>query len=223
MPDMDEDLPEEDIVRRKIEVINAIVACAFVYEPLQRTQSFERLKTLILKNGWVPEERVDAQIAWFYNELGIDDVYFQLEAPSVIADHITSLYTAKVAVSSLKDKCKEIRLDIKAKNHAIYIDTSEPGKSAIGGPRFETRLETKYLDGNLTDRFRVETFPISRHVGRANGLRPTSAADTLFSTSLSIRSYILDFPTSYNGTRLINSDRKDQLIVIGLLGGTWSA
>lgn len=101
---------------------------------------------------------MDAQIAWFYNELGIDDVYFQLETPNVIADHVTSLYAAKVAASSRKDRREEIRLDMEARDHAIYIDTSEPGKSAIGGPRFETRLENKYLDGKLTDRFRVETF-----------------------------------------------------------------
>lgn len=116
------------------------------------------MKSLILKNGWIPKDRVDAQIAWFYNELGIDDVYFQLETPNVIADHVTSLYAAKVAASSRKDRREEIRLDMEARDHAIYIDTSEPGKSAIGGPRFETRLENKYLDGKLTDRFRVETF-----------------------------------------------------------------
>lgn len=122
------------------------------------TDSSPTVKTIILENGWIPEDRVDAQIGWFYTELGIDDVYFQLETTAVIADHITSMYAAKVAASSRKDKREEIRLDMEAKDHAIYIDTSEPGKSAIGGPRFETRLENKYLDGNLTDRFRVETF-----------------------------------------------------------------
>jgi glutamate dehydrogenase len=91
--------------------------------------------------------------------LGIDDVYFQLEGVSVIANHITSLYAAKVAAHSREDKREEIRLDMEAADHAIYIDTSEPGKSAIGGPRYETRLEGKYLDGTDTSkRFRVETF-----------------------------------------------------------------
>ncbi|KAJ2902465.1 uncharacterized protein MKZ38_000594 [Zalerion maritima] len=36
MGDMDEDLPEEDIVQRKVEAINAMVAYAFVHEPLRR-------------------------------------------------------------------------------------------------------------------------------------------------------------------------------------------
>jgi hypothetical protein len=46
MGDMDEDLPEEDIVRRKIEAINAMVAYAFVCEPLQRAQPEPRAKPL---------------------------------------------------------------------------------------------------------------------------------------------------------------------------------
>lgn len=57
------------------------------------------------------------------------------------------------------DKKEDIRLDMEASDHAIYIDTSEPGVSAIGGPQYEQRLEQKYLDGAPVDRkFRVETF-----------------------------------------------------------------
>ena len=117
------------------------------------------MRDTISSAGWIPESLVDKQITWFYNELGIDDVYFQLESVDVIASHITSLYAARVAAYSREDKREEIRLDMEAYDHAIYIDTSEPGKSAIGGPRYESRLESKYLDGSdLSKRFRVETF-----------------------------------------------------------------
>jgi glutamate dehydrogenase len=47
---------------------------------------------------------------------------------------------------------------MEAPDHAIYIDTSEPGKSAVGGPRYEQRLEAKYLDHTGRTKFRVETF-----------------------------------------------------------------
>ncbi|EFX02642.1 NAD-specific glutamate dehydrogenase [Grosmannia clavigera kw1407] len=136
------------------------VAPEFKGKPQQMTE----VKEVIGRGGWIPDALVDKQIAWFYNELGIDDVYFQLEQVDVIANHITSLYAAKVAAHAREDKREEIRLDMEAYDHAIYIDTSEPGKSAIGGPRFETRLETKYLDGSyLNKTFRVETFrsPVS--------------------------------------------------------------
>ncbi|KAJ9150737.1 NAD-specific glutamate dehydrogenase [Pleurostoma richardsiae] len=124
-----------------------------------KAEQMKQVRSEILDAGWIPEKLVDSQIAWFYNELGIDDVYFELERPNVIADHITSLYAAKVAAHSRQGKRQEIRLDMEAGDHAIYIDTSEPGKSAIGGPRYETRLESKYLDGSdYSKRFRVETF-----------------------------------------------------------------
>lgn len=117
------------------------------------------MKDIIVQGGWIPENLIDAQIAWFYNELGIDDVYFQLENPQVVANHIISLYAAKVAAYSREDKREEIRLDMEASDHAIYIDTSEPGMTSFDGPRYEHRLESKYLDGDDTSkRFRVETF-----------------------------------------------------------------
>jgi glutamate dehydrogenase len=128
---------------------------------------------MIVKAQWIPEDRVDSQIEWFYNELGIDDVYFQAETVEVISSHITSLYAAKVAAVSREDKREEIRLDMEAADHAIYIDTSEPGVSNSGGPRYEQRLEEKYLDGSIANkRFRVETF---RSPGNLTGT-PTSKA-----------------------------------------------
>lgn len=82
-----------------------------------------------------------------------------MEKVEVIATHITSMYAAKVAAYARVDKREEIRLDMEATDHAIYIDTSIPGKSSLRGPRFENRLEAKYLDHtDPNKRFRVETF-----------------------------------------------------------------
>lgn len=102
---------------------------------------------------------VNAQIEWFYNELGIDDVYFQTESVDAIVSHITSLYAAKIAAFARAAR-PDIRLDMEAPEHAIYIDTSQPGLSNLHGPRYEQRLEAKYLDGSVPGgkRFRVETF-----------------------------------------------------------------
>jgi glutamate dehydrogenase len=122
---------------------------------------------------WIPENKVDSQVEWFYNELGIDDVYFRTETVNAIANHITSLYAAKVAAATREDKREEIRLDLETEDHAIYIDTSEPGVSHTEGPRYEQRLEEKYLDGPTgKKRFRVETF---RSPGNLTGT-PTSKA-----------------------------------------------
>lgn len=123
----------------------------------------------------MPEKLVDEQIAWFYNDLGIDDVYFELESVDAIASSVTSLYAAKVAAFARADQQQEIRLDMEASDHAIYIDTSEPGISNIGGPRYEQRLESKYLDNSSSNTiYRVETF---RSPGSLSGT--TSSRTTL--------------------------------------------
>ncbi|KAI1247887.1 glutamate dehydrogenase (NADP(+)) gdh1 [Eutypa lata] len=129
-----------------------------------RAEQMNSVKEVILKQGWIPESHLDEQVRWFYDELGIDDVYFQMETVDALATHITSMYAAKVAAYARVDKREEIRLDMEAADHAIYIDTSIPGVSNLKGPRYENRLEEKYLDHtDPNKRFRVETFrsPVS--------------------------------------------------------------
>ncbi|EKD14900.1 uncharacterized protein L3040_003884 [Drepanopeziza brunnea f. sp. 'multigermtubi'] len=116
------------------------------------------VKAKIEASSWIPQPLIDAQIAWFYNELGIDDVYFELETPDAIVSNIVSLYAAKIAAFAREDRRQEIKLDMEAVDHAIYIDTSEPGVTNLDGPRYEHRLEKRYLDSSSTSTFRVETF-----------------------------------------------------------------
>ncbi|PMD28404.1 NAD-specific glutamate dehydrogenase [Hyaloscypha hepaticicola] len=119
----------------------------------------QMLQGKIEEAAWIPGPLIDEQINWFYNELGIDDVYFQLENVDAIVSHVTSLYAAKIAAFARSDKKEAIRLDMEAVDHAIYIDTSEPGVSNISGPRYEHRLEKKYLDASTDSQsYRVETF-----------------------------------------------------------------
>jgi glutamate dehydrogenase len=116
---------------------------------------------MITAAQWIPLERVDSQIEWFYNELGIDDEYFEQESAHVISNHIASLYAAKVASVAREGTREEIGLDAEGKDHAIYVDTSERGRSwsRSGGRRYEQRLEEKYLDGSSANkRFRVEAY-----------------------------------------------------------------
>lgn len=118
------------------------------------------VKEKIQEGAWIPENLIDIQIRWFYEELGIDDVYFQTESVEAIVSHITSLYAAKIAAFAREDQLQKVRLDMEAEDHAIYIDTSVPGVSNLDGPRYEDRLEAKYLDSSAENNkvFRVETF-----------------------------------------------------------------
>jgi len=71
--------------------------------------------------------------------LGIDDAYFAQEAIDTIVNHILSLYGAKVAAFARNDTNFGIRLDLEQADHAVYIDTSEPGVSNLSGPQYEQR------------------------------------------------------------------------------------
>ncbi|KAM4062312.1 glutamate/Leucine/Phenylalanine/Valine dehydrogenase [Hirsutella rhossiliensis] len=137
-----------------------------------KVEQMKTVKDIIIKAGWIPEPLVEEEICWFYEQLGIDDVYFHIETPDVIASQITSLYAAKVAAYSREDKQEEIRLDMEANDHAIYIDTSEPGTRNVSGPRYESRLEAKYLDHQGKTKYRVETFRSPAVIGAS----PTSKA-----------------------------------------------
>ena len=119
----------------------------------------------IEEKGFIPAEFVESETNWFYNELGIDDMYFQTESVEAIVNHILSLYAAKVAAYARDDKRLEIRLDKEASDHAVYIDTSKPGISVVDGPRYEQRIDEKYIDGsNRMKSYRVETFRSGSHL-----------------------------------------------------------
>ncbi|EFR05175.1 NAD-specific glutamate dehydrogenase [Nannizzia gypsea CBS 118893] len=131
------------------------VAAKFEGKEAQMLAVSEQLEN----NGFIPYEFVASETNWFYNLLGIDDMYFQTETVEVIASHILSLYAAKVAAYARDDKRLEIRLDKEAEDHAVYIDTSRPGITTTDGPRYEQRIDEKYINGaTATDSFRVETF-----------------------------------------------------------------
>lgn len=126
----------------------------------------EQVMDQIEEKGFIPPDFVETETNWFYQALGIDDMYFATETVEAIVSHIHSLYAAKVAAYARDDKKLEIRLDKEAADHAVYIDTSKPGVSVSGGPRYEARLEEKYLDGSRgANSYRVETFRSDTKLG----------------------------------------------------------
>jgi glutamate dehydrogenase len=71
-----------------------------------------------------------------------------------------------VAAYARDDAEPEIRLDKEATDHAVYIDTSKPGISVVDGPRYEQRIDDKYLNTSCRKTsYRVESF-------RSNSLLP---------------------------------------------------
>ena len=64
-----------------------------------------------------------------------------------------------MAAYARDDHRVEVRLDKEEVDHAVYIDTSKPGVTTMSGPRYEARIDQKYLNGSKGSRaYRVETF-----------------------------------------------------------------
>lgn len=124
-----------------------------------KAQQMEEVMDAVEEKGFIPADLVESETKWFYNELGIDDMYFSTETAQEVVSHVHSLYAAKVAAYARDDKKLEIRLEKEAADHAVYIDTSKPGITSLEGSGFEGRLETKYLDGSRgLKSYRVESF-----------------------------------------------------------------
>ncbi|KAK5263408.1 NAD-dependent glutamate dehydrogenase, partial [Exophiala xenobiotica] len=87
----------------------------------------EEVMDLIEEKGFLPTEFIASETEWFYNALGIDDMYFSTESVEAVASNILSLYAAKLAAYARDDKKLEIQLAKEAADHAVYIDTSKPG------------------------------------------------------------------------------------------------
>ncbi|PKY02925.1 NAD-specific glutamate dehydrogenase [Aspergillus campestris IBT 28561] len=131
------------------------IAAKFEGKEKQMDQVMDQLES----KGFLPSEFVLSETEWFYNQLGIDDTYFQTESVDAIVTQILSLYAAKVAAYARDDKKLEIRLDKEAEDHAVYIDTSKPGVTTVDGPRYEQRIDKKYINNSTpSNSYRVETF-----------------------------------------------------------------
>ncbi|KAJ5605851.1 Glutamate dehydrogenase NAD-dependent [Penicillium lagena] len=131
------------------------IAAKFEGKQKQMEQVMDQLE----EKGFFPSDFVISETSWFYNMLGIDDTYFQTESVENIVTQILSLYAAKVAAYARDDKQLEIRLDKEAEDHAVYIDTSKPGISSVDGPRYEQRIDAKYINTSKgANSYRVETF-----------------------------------------------------------------
>ncbi|CCF58634.1 hypothetical protein KAFR_0F00370 [Kazachstania africana CBS 2517] len=59
---------------------------------LQREQVID----LLDQQGFIPDELIEYEVNWFYNSLGIDDLFFSKEKPEMVANLINSLYASKL-------------------------------------------------------------------------------------------------------------------------------
>jgi glutamate dehydrogenase len=112
----------------------------------------------ITAQGFVPKDLVPIEVNWFYQNLGIDDQYFEQESIETISAHIMSLYSAKMFAYIKNQNALDINLERETDKGAVYIHSSQPGVSQLAGPQHEQRIDDKYLDGKASGTFRLESF-----------------------------------------------------------------
>ncbi|KAJ1953191.1 NAD-dependent glutamate dehydrogenase, partial [Dispira parvispora] len=130
---------------------------ANIYEGKQ--EQMLRVSAVLTNMGFIPPELIKSEVSWFYNNLGIDDMYFMLENDETIANHILALYGAQVSSFTKTDGHLDINLEKESEDGAVFIHTSQPGVSQLQGPLHERRIDAKYLDAsNPTKAYRLESY-----------------------------------------------------------------
>ncbi|KAK6464753.1 NAD-specific glutamate dehydrogenase [Scheffersomyces coipomensis] len=131
-----------------------------------KKDQYEQVLDILDSTGFIPESLIESEARWFYESLGIDDVFFARESANGIANHIHSLYSCKVqAFSNEFDETKDdalIQYKREAEDHAVFFETSNAISSSASTKsrnRFEERIDDKYIDpSNLSSSYRAEFF-----------------------------------------------------------------
>ncbi|KAJ3031823.1 UNVERIFIED_CONTAM: NAD-dependent glutamate dehydrogenase [Siphonaria sp. JEL0065] len=151
---------------------------------VDKASQMKEVHALIEQKGFIPKELVGNEVSWFYNNLGMDELYFKLETAESISQLILSLYSAKIAAFIKNESLLDINLVRETEHGAIFMQTSTPGTPS--GKGYEKTIDEKYFNvSNKTTAFRMESYRSSSAVSSSS-----------FSTHL--RSYFIrrtNFPT----------------------------
>ncbi|KAI8070480.1 Glutamate/Leucine/Phenylalanine/Valine dehydrogenase-domain-containing protein [Gongronella butleri] len=136
-----------------------------------KAEQMQQVCEYLDKLGFLPKELVRNEVQWFYSNLNIDDYYFALETHETIANHILSLYGAKIEAFTNNADILDINLQKETEASSVYISTSVPGVSQIHGPEIERRIDERFLDGSTpAQAYRLESYRSANSSG--NKLSP---------------------------------------------------
>lgn len=115
----------------------------------------KEVEEVIAKSNLVPVDQISAEVSWFYNKLGIEDIFFKGEPAEKIAEFILAVFAAKILSFTKHRTTVDISLEHQTDRGAIFLHNSQPGISV--GPGIESKIDELYL--NRTDvAYRVETY-----------------------------------------------------------------
>eukprot|EP01104_Vermistella_antarctica_P019825 TRINITY_DN802_c0_g1_i1.p1 TRINITY_DN802_c0_g1~~TRINITY_DN802_c0_g1_i1.p1 ORF type:complete len:1140 (+),score=371.06 TRINITY_DN802_c0_g1_i1:186-3605(+) len=126
---------------------------------------------LLRAENVIPESVLQVEVDHFFGVLGINEYYFQTTEATIVANHILSIYAAKILAkcsanptgggpslderdcdgNTIGDRARspaqlDVHLEKEQKNDALYVVGSQPGVTRSPAMHIERRLESKYLN-----------------------------------------------------------------------------
>jgi glutamate dehydrogenase len=151
---------ENEVLTQKVQKVQNVPGYktpTFTGKDLQRQQVVSHVSS----KGFMPKDLVPIEVGWFYNNLAIDDSYFQSETVEAISNHILALYGAKLQAFTRNDP-ESIIIDLEKVTDAsmVFIHTSAPGQPALTGPgaTCERRIDDRIDKSTPQEAFRLETY-----------------------------------------------------------------
>lgn len=109
-----------------------------------KKDQFDQVLDALDSTGFIPESLLESEAKWFYESLGIDDVFFARLTPEEIAGHIHALYSCKVQAYANAGEQPLISYKREAEDHAVFFDTVDALDYARNP--FESLIDDKYID-----------------------------------------------------------------------------
>ncbi|AQZ10169.1 GDH2 (YDL215C) [Zygosaccharomyces parabailii] len=171
-------LPEQtpDIASLSISSISDYHVFDFPGIDLQKEQVID----LLDQQGFFPDDLIEQEVAWFYESLGIDDLFFAKQNADTIASVINSLYAskldsfAKAKFSGVAGKPQfSIKNKVINKDAALFMESS--GSDHSQPYQLDTQIDDLFLDNKDQKSCRLVSFWTPE-----SGLKLTFVYDSVF-------------------------------------------
>ncbi|KAJ3379287.1 NAD-dependent glutamate dehydrogenase, partial [Entophlyctis sp. JEL0112] len=169
-------LPAAHTALRLLPLLPHWSAIRFYSSTIDKAAQMKKVSEILNQGGFIPSSLLDQEVSFFYEKLGISDLYFKVEPAETVAEHILSLYSAKISGFIKHENVLDINLDKQTETSAVFVHTNIPGVGSVNGKNYEKYIDEKYLD--IPAPFRLESY------------RSESVQLPTFSTHL--RSYFLN-------------------------------
>eukprot|EP01114_Cavostelium_apophysatum_P009378 TRINITY_DN2249_c0_g1_i1.p1 TRINITY_DN2249_c0_g1~~TRINITY_DN2249_c0_g1_i1.p1 ORF type:complete len:218 (+),score=32.51 TRINITY_DN2249_c0_g1_i1:94-747(+) len=112
-------------------------------------EQLEQVKQILKDDHLINEDRLEAEVNWFFRDMGIHPIYFETTTAEEIAQDIGSLYSAK-CIAHFTGGELELKLQHQSrKGRIIFVARSAPGSRTSPCTHIEHMIEQNYLGAGV--------------------------------------------------------------------------